>query len=379
METYAMKPFRAVSLFLTLVALLGMWTAPVGVSRAGGDQDDEAIRALVEAMTKAILNQDRDAYLALVDLSDPIFAREHTYWINDWATSAPLDRLSLEISDLQVAGDEATALLETRWATLPNTSYRDALYPVRFVRAEDGNWRYAGEAWITYEADPFAVKLFPGMEYIAEPLIAILPGIYDHAVESLDHDPGTIIEIKLYDSRDALGASVAFSLPPFSGWNEPGESLRMFVEEGELPQARVLAHELTHYLTFDMADTSYGQYPWWLMEGIAEYVASEYWSEERVAERWTLTQYWMANGLMPEWDQISNFEETPTVLWQFVYPLGFAFVSYVTEEYGVATRNDWLWDMAGEYDIDAATEDVFDMTFADLDAGFTDWLMAEER
>lgn len=361
------------------IALLAALCLPVlyhppALAQTAPEEDGAAITALVAAMEQAVLEQDRDAYLLLVDFSDPIFASEHTYWIDDWASGDPLDRFSMTVADLQVAGDAAEGWLSIRWAMLPDTSYRLAEYPARFVRGEDGAWRYAGEAWVPVETDHFLVRAFPGMEDAADQLIAALPDIYDHATTSLDYDPEAIIEIKLYPDQDTLGASIALSLPPIAGWNEPGESLKMLAEAGEIPSRAVLAHELTHFLTFDMAGTSHGHFPWWVEEGIAQVVSEKYRAEEwpfgQVAFVWDL----FSQGRLAPWDQISNYEETPVQLWRYVYPQGYTFVRYVTETFGDSKRNAWLRDMAGSMDLGEATEAAFGKTFAELDQGFPVWL-----
>jgi hypothetical protein len=50
------------------------------------------IAELVASMQAAVEAADRDAYLALVDLSDPRFALEHTRWADDWAGANPVDQ-----------------------------------------------------------------------------------------------------------------------------------------------------------------------------------------------------------------------------------------------------------------------------------------------
>lgn len=364
-----LRPHRTILwLLIALFAALPLYAATAQTD------DESAIYALVEAMARAVEQQDREAYLSYVELSDPIFASEHTYWVDDWANGEPLDRFQMLASHVEVDGDTATADLQVKWAVLPDTSYRRAGYPVRFVRDAEGGWLFAGEAWETVETGQFIVHAFPGMEEAVDTLVEALPGIYEHATSSLDHTPKTRVEIKLYDTRDNLGATIALSLPPISGWNEPGESLKMLVEEGNAPSSAVLAHELTHYLTFDMANTSYGHYPWWLAEGISEYIASEYWDQARLDDRMTIVRTLFAQGEQAEWDLISDYETTPVELWRYVYPQGYVFARYVTETYGADDRNAWLWQMAGDADLDAASQAVFGVSFEALDQDFRAWL-----
>lgn len=364
---------------LTLVGLLAL--AMLSDSAAAQDDapapagDEAALHTLVEAMEAAVRAEDRDAYLHTVDLSDALFRSEHTYWIDDWTDGAPLDRFSLDLTDVRVDGDRAVGTLSMLWARRPDVSYRKADFPALFTRDAAGEWRFAGGAWHTLETERFLVHVFPGMEPVGAELIAILPAIYDHVVTSVGYAPDTVMHIKLYDHPDDLGALTALSLPTISGWNEPGESLKLLVLPGESPSAAVIAHELTHFLTFEMAGSTHGSYPWWLMEGIAEYVASAYWSTDDDDRRIDAVQMWAAADTLAPWDQISDFEATPVDLWRYVYPQGYAFVRYVSEVYGEDARSAWLAALAGENAVlEVATETAFDTTFDALSADFMRWL-----
>ncbi len=372
-------PRRFVWFWLGLVlVLIGLLVLALLHNPAAAQQDTQtdeaAITALVDAMTDAIRAQNCETYLNYVDLAGPVFRSEHTYWIDDWAEGAPLDRFALDVTGIAVSGDTATGTLTVIWARQPDVSYRRAEFPARFMRDSGGEWRFAGGAWQTLETEHFQVHIFPGMEPVAKDLIAMLPAIYDHATGSLGYVPDDVMHIKLYDHPDDLGALIALSLPQIRGWNEPGESLKLLVLPGETPSAAVMAHELTHFLTFEMAGTTHGQYPWWVMEGISEYVAAEYWDDAYAAERIEAVQYWAAAGRLAPWDEISDFETTPVDLWRYVYPQGYAFVRYVSAVFGEDARNAWLWAMAGERDIYAASESALEMPFEDLSAGFLGWL-----
>jgi hypothetical protein len=355
-----------------LLLAAALWPS-AAVAQDTTRQDATAITSLVDAMAQAAINQDAETYLSYVDLSDPVFAREHTYWVRDWETNGPPDKFMMSVTDIEVKGDEAVGTINITW-TQAEAGTRRAQYSVRFVLRADGVWLYAGEFWITTQTDQFVIHAAPGRDSVAGSLAAILPGIYNHVTASLGYEPSVRVQIKLFASQEALGASVALSLPPFRGWNEPGESLRLFIGPGEQPSPRVIAHEFTHFVTFDMADTSRGAYPWWLMEGIAEYAASAYWDETRRFERFSLVRQWSAEDALAPWDQISDFEATPVDLWQNVYPQGYVFVVFVTETYGEQARNDWLWEMARQHPIEDATQAVFEMSFDELDQAFRAWL-----
>jgi hypothetical protein len=212
------------------------------------------------------------------------------------------------------------------------------------------------------------------MEQTARNLAAALPAIYRHVTTGLDYQPSSPVEIKLYDTPDNMGATIALSLPPVRGWNEPGQSLKMLARPDEMPSPSVLVHELTHFVMFDMAGTTYGLYPWWLAEGVAQYMASGYWEARESADTLHQVRDLSAAGKLVDWDAISDFETTPVELWSYVYPQGYAFVVYVTEAFGKAGRNAWLNDMSVDMDLDTASQAALGMNFEALDRGFRAWL-----
>lgn len=339
--------------------------------------DDAAqIRALVSEMQDAVLSSDRDLYLSNVDLvSDPVFAVEHSRWADDWADKAYVSRISMEVDDILVNGDTASATMSVSWRNnIDDMPGAQASYPVQFTRNADG-WLYAGESWYTIEGETFRVHAMPGLESVAEEVANRFPEVYDFATSSLDHTPSARVEVKLYHTREALGANTLLSLPLITGWNEPGESIKLYGSDLTI-LLRVIAHEATHFITFDMADTGHGNYPWWVMEGIAEYVSTTFAEpgSSRFDEAHSFAQGLVENDSLVPWEDISDFETTPVSLWRYVYPQGYAFVAFVTETYGEDSRNEWLHLMATEMEIEEATQAAFGLTFDELSDAFVVWL-----
>jgi ketosteroid isomerase-like protein len=340
----------------------------------GAQASDEAqIRQLLDDMTAAVLDQDQALYLSHVDLSEPHFALEHTRWSDEWASERIIKKFSLSARDILVEGDEATAMLAMRWQTRDNPDRWEADYPVVFRRGEDGDWRYAGEQWVTFESEHFEVLAMPGLEETAQALLPSLPAIYDYVTTSMDYAPAERNVIKLYNSSEALVATTLLSLPIIQGWNEPGESLKLFAEEGYIAEGG-LAHEFTHFITFEMAGTAHSRMPWWLEEGLAQYNGSYFWGEQGADDYLAITQDAAAHGGLVEWELMSVFEATPVDLWYAVYPQGYAFARYVTETYGIEQRNAWIKAMAVEMDIYEASEAVLGKPFDELDGEFQEWL-----
>ena len=348
-------------------------------SPATGRAEIPGLVALLEA---AVLAGDRTAYLALVDLSDPVFALEHTRWADEWSGPSPVSQYDLQVvGEIASSGDLARADLTVTWALEGDGDVRTATFPASFTRDAAG-WRYAGEVWVETEVPHFLIKAAPGLDAAVPPIVADLPRIYERVTAALGHVPGGSMEIKVYTDPRALVANTLLSLPDILGWNEPGEALKVQVEpyqplDPDVPVLTpVIAHEFSHFLGFDRAGTQRSRMPWWLDEGLATYVAREF---EGASGRDRLAQViaWNAAGQLADWDAMAVFEEAPRELWQFAYPQGFAMVRYVTEEYGQDARNAWLAAMATEMDIDQATPAVLGPTFDGIDAAFRGWLSAQ--
>jgi len=334
------------------------------------------IDALVVALEAAVQAPDRAAYLSLVDLSDPVFALEHTRWADDWAGPNPVREYHLNLADLRINHQTAAGQLTVTWALQADQSPRTATFGVRFTHDTSG-WRYAGENWVATRVPHFRVLVQPGLEDAVPAIVADLPAIYDHVTTSIGYEPDASMEIKVYADAAALVANTMLSLPDIHGWNEPGEALKLRVDP-EIPSLTpAIAHEFTHFVGFDRAGTRRSLMPWWLDEGVATFMAAAFSAPERTAGLLAQAVDWQAADQLVPWNEMAAFEETPRELWQFVYPQGYAMVRYVTETYGDEERNAWLAAMATEMTIEDATPAALGVSFDELDARFRRWLATQ--
>jgi hypothetical protein len=120
-----------------------------------------------------------------------------------------------------------------------------------------------------------------------------------------------------------------------------------------------------------MAGVKHSHMPWWLEEGIADFVGSHF---RRLDRRLEQVRTWALTGELVSWEKISDFNNTPVELWKYVYPQGQIFVRFITETYGVKLRNQWLKAMAANSDLEQATRTVFNKPFSALNHDFLDWL-----
>lgn len=367
-------PATAAALFPTPVPTAAPTPTPVAERSAA-----EAIARLLGAMQSAIFTRDAAAYLALVDLeADPTFGLEHTRWVEDW-DSGPANILQFALAvrnlTLNEAGDAAVGDLNVAWSTLGGVQVsRGADYPARFTRDAAGQWRYAGEYFaLSAATEHFDVLAMDGLEAVLAEVVGYLPDVHARVTAALDHTPAGRQVIKLYANPWALVATTRLSLTePISGWNEPGEALKLVGAAAR--NEATLAHEFAHYITFDLAGTTRGGYPWWVAEGLAEFAASGFWTgAERIARIAAVQERRRSAGLVA-WDDLSVFEETPESLWPYAYQQGYAFVRFVEETYGAAARNAWVRAMAAGDTLEAATQAAFAVSFQEANAAFLGWL-----
>lgn len=330
------------------------------------------IAGLVDEMEAAVLAGNEHEYLALVDLSDPVFALEHTRWAHEWATSTVIASYELAIENVVVGPGVAAGALTASWS-VADIFTSTATLLVTFTQTQQGEWRYAGERWVTTEVEHFRIRVAPGLQSRIDLISDHLPEAYEHVTTSLEHQPTDLIEIKLYYDGWAAAFTTLLSHDEIRGWNEPGEALKLRDDPEEF-LVPAIVHELTHFVGFDQAGTKHSRMPWWLEEGIATYVATPFDPPERGDERLEVVGSWAAEGSLADWTDMAAYSETPPELRPNAYGQGYALVRYVTETYGEDARIAWLSAMATEMELDEATETELGVTFDELDSQFRSWL-----
>ena len=327
---------------------------------------EDALNSLVNNMQQAILEQHKSTYLELVDLTDPVFALEHSRWVEDWVNH-PVKQLELGFVLLGESVNSATGTLT--WKYLNRDGLRIvASYPVVFHQLEH-RWLYAGELWLELKVLNVIVKYAPGLEDQAKSVLERLPEITAHVASSLEFQSQAMTNVKIYASREGLTQSVGMSWKVFDGWNELGEAIK--VSSGGI-SSTVLAHEITHNYAFEHFGSS--SFPWWLDEGLAEYVSSKYWSPYQLELNRRRVADWAKAGELQPWENLTILDETPTALWKFVYAQGFAFVRFLTDTYGQKSRNQWLLEISSGKSLSEAAQITFGKSFEELNQDFRLWL-----
>ena len=335
--------------------------------------------ALTEQMSEAVLAGDPDAYLALVDDSDPQFFQEQRMWAADLLRVTP-DRFEIEIEvrDVEVVGDEAWAEVRQVWS-LPDDFGLESFveYPMQFVRTDD-EWKFAGRRWEVLDG-PGVRVFYPAWERdgaaaIVEKWPDIISAVHADLLGSETAPPpdamATPVHVKLYDSQDTLKESISLSYRMnLGGWNEPGESIKLDASVGHAREGvgSVLAHEYAHAVMFAMGDES-KHVPWWVSEGVAEFTSDRFAGKRdqvyaQMRER-------MRRGRIVKWSALQTYDPHTTRFISPAYSQGHMMLVYIADRFGSDAMRAWLTAMCEGASLEDATSEHLGITFDQLD---DDW------
>jgi len=366
-----------------------------------------AIESLFLKMEQAVRAGDQETYLSLIDQTDPVFVQEHVNWAKDLARGLPATfDMTLESEPvIHTSPDhpsDARAIIEMRYtpgATQEGQNHEPRVirYRARFTSESDlfsvealtderspfvAELLYAGEAWDILEHGTTRVMFPPRYREAAQIVVDALPPIRSHVDTQMGSDNSQHIQVvKLYADMQHLQASIYLSyVQGLSGWNEPGESIKLMARNGGGPRSMdgLLAHEYGHAATFWMGESANAM-PWWTLEGIADYVSRAYRAdygdaeadparERQIPQDLAATlKAWGEQDRLPAWSELTDFYTVDPRWMGNVYTQGNHMIAYITQHFGVSARNQWLRTMAAGSSIDEATRTVLSRDFATLD------------
>lgn len=342
------------------------------------------LERLLQDIQAAVLAADANAYLALIDTTEPHFAREQANWAADLA-KRPVAEFSISLDGDITAGDgSAEAAITLRWRLAPPPharpdspalAPRSASWNARFILADAPSaWLYAGEAWDTHHAPGALILHGPGLDNAAVLAAELLPDIREHVHQDfqfpIEHPLRARTQlVKLYNSMAHLQASIALGYTdPLGGWNEPGESIKLLARDNTTRRTLQdrLAHEYTHVATFELGPHA-THMPWWVLEGVANLAAQNVTGSQGPA---ATVERWARENTLAPWDELARFDDAGRQRSRFVYAQGHHMLAYITNRFGPAARNAWMTDMANGAPLDQATQDRLGLPFTDLD---TQW------
>ncbi|MBB5235204.1 hypothetical protein [Deinococcus budaensis] len=367
---------------------------------------------LAAALQRTARAGDAPAYRALL-APEGTFAVEGANFAADLARRVPRD-VTFTFSDLRGEGARAAATLTLAWTRVPEgqTGSRAGgqpnrvSLPVQLVRVGEV-WRYAGEAFLAVSpspvpADPAPAQTgtaqtgtaqtgtllalaVPGLPERVAPLAGLLPRAAREVRAVLGLDvPGNAV-VKVYPDAERLSASVALSLQPVSGWNEPGEAIKLALPGGAPAQAeasalRVLTHEFTHLAVGVAAQRAGGpqgdkRIPWWLHEGLANFAARAFTAGASWQSGQARANAYARAGWVPL-SELADFPAVPENRWDHAYRQGLGVVEFLAGKQG----RDAPWRLAQAFaqtgDRDRAARALGFASFAALEREARAWLAA---
>jgi hypothetical protein len=223
------------------------------------------------------------------------------------------------------------------------------------------------------------VKYFPGYEEVARRIVQVLPEVRDHVDEGFGERIPRAQEVKIYPSMRHLQESIYLSyVDGLSGWNEPGESIKILTRPTTSARAlrSLLAHEYGHVATFALGPKA-NDMPWWILEGVAELAAERYVGNGSGHNAEAMVIMWHNAGRLSPWDDLADFhkvqESAERDLQGKVYKQGQHMLMFISDTFGRDARTAWLREMANGRSVDEASRDALKMPFAEVD---TKWRAA---
>ena len=419
---------------LALTAPMGMtgWSVAAEPSKEKGAEQRAAIEQVMRKMEAATVAGDAKGYLALVDQTDAVFFKEQGNLAKEWAknkaatfTLAIVEKKTEEeakpvpapeakpeekapgkpddakpdakpesdkaAKDEEVVGavidpvfDDARAefrMLMT-WKLPDWKRERTLTLPVVFIRDAKLGWLYAGEKWDSIVAP--ATETFNGVRVLYEPgntrlkkSAATVAKVMPQVRASVDGHfklkvPGPVT-VKLYQSMRHLQASIWLSYTDgLSGWNEPGESIKIMPSRRSDEQGLkgLLGHEYGHCATFTMGPHATDA-AWWVLEGSAEFASAAFkpGAAKRRDER---VLSWMKKDGLAEWERITAFPlpKEDDHLMANVYTQGEHMIAFIDARYGDDARIGFVRRLCEGKTTDQASRDAIGLAWSDVDAAW---------
>ncbi len=357
-----------------VVAVVAVVAMLSGVCRADPEQILRDVELVLRDLETAVLAGDRDGYLRHVWPGEAVFLAEQRHWAEDLLLHVP--------EEFSLAIDAERATFADGWTYAPLTMTwrmkegrpRAVDYPAMFAEHE-GAWKYAGERWQIHKGENVEVRFFEGFEETARNVAEAYPEVRAHVQEGFELTIDRVQQVKLYPNMRHLQASIYLSyVDPLSGWNEPGEAVKMLLSRrgGGGGLKMLLAHEFGHVCTFEMGDKSRTM-PWWVAEGVAE-LAAEAFAGGGAGLDQTMRN-WAKSGRLADWELMHDFRTTPREVMMNVYRQGHHMMAYISHRHGRTARNNWVRGLTQGKTLDEASREVLGLSFAELDAQWRESLV----
>jgi len=353
------------------------------------DPAEEIVTQLVAAKVEAVEAKDIEAYLALVNEADPEYYTEQRNWFLI-VQDAILADFSIQVHGVE-AVDDATlvASLEQHYLYGPERADRTFAYEERYIKTPDG-WKDADLNFESMETPHFVVKYQPEIFGKAAEVCEEAERAYTSVVSRLGLEAPEKIIVKLYADQELLRQSTDIGITYlFNGWNEDGESIKLYARRDRSAFAPVIAHELTHKITLGVACSQ----PSWLAEGLAGHFGNQPFQGGNPLELGWYTTHELAKPIA--WLESINLQRvTDDETRGLYYAVSSMVVEFMAETYGLDRLRALLnelsryprCDRGYDYDqlepeyerrLQLATEAVLGIDIDALSQQWIDWIESQ--
>ncbi|OLV17357.1 hypothetical protein [Deinococcus marmoris] len=333
--------------------------------------------ALAGALQTAARAGDASGYQRLLH-AEGTFAVEGPNFAADLGRM-PQPAATYLFSGIRLDGPRASARLSLSWVRVPGQVSRVSL-PVTLFR-EGEVWRYGGETWQSLPAGKYSLLALdlPGLPERAAATAPLLVRAAARVRETLGLRVPDAATVKVYPDMATLSASVGLSLQPVGGWNEPGEAIKLVLPGGANPDQellRVLSHEFTHLSVSGAAGQGRNnRIPWWLHEGLADFVSRAYWTPGASESRRQRVAGYAGGDWVPL-SELADFNAVPESQWKYVYAQGLGLVEFLAETCGKDAPMRLALAFAETGEADGAAQALGFASFSDLETKTRTWLAA---
>lgn len=327
--------------------------------------DAEDIRATVGDREDAVLEGNKEQFLATVIKSDPVLRAEESLWF-EALTARPILSYTAraEILAWKPADLQARVTVRSRLIISGERS-AEVTQDVRFVHEGD-RWRYAGLAWSERGSEHFVLKHQNQNETWANHILSQAEEIYAQVTADLDAAPSSPQEVKVYESEEDFRADIPLStFRNTRSWTAEGASIKLWVEEGSNDSLRTaIARELTNSILL-----AQGVEIAWIQEGVAAFEVDRlrplgtHWGSAR---REDLVRNAMTQRRELDWENLSSFDGLSDEDLEVARAQSWSLVEAIVGDHGLAGLRRFIAEAAGGYDLRANLRAALDVDPDDL-------------
>jgi hypothetical protein len=231
--------------------------------------DEALVREAVARRAEAVASGDKGLYLSLLARGDEEFLLEQSRWF-DYRLSAEIADFELAVEGIEARGEGDCAVRFCQSYLIGADRARRVVRYTERYRRTGGTWLDADIYFGVEESEHFRVMYQEGIEASrAVELLGRAESAHRAVLLSFGDAPARRTSLKVFADRELLRQNSKITIDYlFSGWAEPGESIKLWLRPDRgYDYVSLIAHELVHIVTLDIAPNQCS----WLAEGLANH------------------------------------------------------------------------------------------------------------